>query len=50
MDHLAVARGDPVADAAGGLGHDHPMAAQGESPGYRETDHAGSDDENVHPA
>ena len=48
MDHFAVARGDAVADAAGGLGDDHAMPAKSQRPRNRQPDDAGPDHQNVH--
>ena len=48
MDHLAVARGHAVADAAGRFRDDHLMAGKRRRARDREADHAGADDENLH--
>src|ERR1700678_4248687 len=48
MDDLAVARGHAVADAAGGLGDDHVVAANGRRTGDRKPDNACANNENLH--
>ena len=48
VDHLAVARGYPIADAAGRLGDDHVMAATRGRPRDGEPDHTCANDENLH--
>jgi hypothetical protein len=48
MDHLAVARGHAVADAASRLGDDHVVAAQRRRACDREPDHSGANNEDLH--
>jgi hypothetical protein len=48
MDHLAVARGDAGADAAGGFGDEYLVPGERRRPRHREPDHAGSDHQDLH--
>ena len=48
VDHLAVARGHPIADAAGRLRDDHLMTGERGSPRDRQADHAGANHQNLH--
>ena len=48
MDHLAVARGHAIADAAGRFRDDHLVAGKRRRARDREPDHACSDDEDLH--
>ncbi len=48
MDHLAVARGDAIADASGRLRDDDLVAGQRGLTRDGKADHAGTDDENLH--
>ena len=50
MDDLAVARGNAGSDGAFRLGHNHLMAAAGGRAGHGQTDHAGSDHQDLHAA
>jgi hypothetical protein len=48
MDHLAVARGDAIGNAAGRLGHRDVVAAQRRVARDGKPDDAGADDQNLH--
>jgi hypothetical protein len=48
MDHLAVARGHPIADAAGRLRDDDAVAAKGERPRNSKADNPCPDDQDVY--
>jgi hypothetical protein len=48
VDHLAVARGHAIADAAGRFRDDHLMAGKRSLTRDREPDHAGADNQDLH--
>ena len=48
MDHLAVARGNAVADAVGRFRDDRLVTGKRGSPRERKADHARTDDQNLH--